>query len=164
MTPKDVTIFIFWLERFDETSAAIFITQLRRSGCRVKLVGIAGMQSKGEHGLALVPDLMIDQALALADRANCVVFPCSMTGLQRLQNDPRITDFLRRAERNHAQFLIGPTLRPKTQQSSSTVRPISPSILVAQVNEYPDDEHLVRFARELAHSLMANGKGTVFSP
>jgi hypothetical protein len=153
MSLEEAITFVLWSERFDEASAAIFVTQLRQCGCRVKLVGIGGMSSKGIHGLVLTPDLMLDQALPLASRAKCVIFPCSTVGLRRLKNDPRVTEFLQRAERNHARFFTGSTRDFNAHKDDSAVRPAGPLPLGVQISLYPDGEQLVGFVRELARSL-----------
>ena len=59
-------VLVLWAERFDEAAATIFVTVLREAGLRVKVVGLTPPPVSGAHGLALVPDLSLDQALPLA--------------------------------------------------------------------------------------------------
>ena len=90
------TIFVLWGEHFDEAAAVIFITTLREAGLRVKIVGLSGSCVKGAHGLGLLADLTLDEALTLADQAICVVIPCTTQNFQRVKGDPRVGEFLER--------------------------------------------------------------------
>ncbi|MFQ5611492.1 MAG: hypothetical protein ACE5H9_05105, partial [Anaerolineae bacterium] len=80
-------VFVLWGEQFDETVATVFISELRRAGLRVKMVGLASGRMRGHFGLVLVPDIMLDRALSLAAKAMCVVIPDSSPGLKRLRNE-----------------------------------------------------------------------------
>jgi hypothetical protein len=76
-------VFVLWGDNFEEATAVIFVTELRRTGRLVKLVGLHPPPINGARGVALVPDLMLDQA-------------------------PRLGEFFCRAHSNKAKFVIGP--------------------------------------------------------
>jgi hypothetical protein len=101
-------VFILWGDRFEELDAAAFLTQLRQAGVRTKLVGLSQQRISGAHGLLLVSDITLEQALTLAHRALAVIIPCGQVGLPRLENDPRIATFLQRAQACGALFMVGP--------------------------------------------------------
>ena len=61
-------IFVLWASEFEETTATIFVTELRQAGLPVKIVGLTRRISKGAHGLALVPDITLEQAIPLASQ------------------------------------------------------------------------------------------------
>lgn len=103
---QDKIIFVLWADRFDEALAAFFVAELRKAGLRVKLVSLAGQPSAGAYGVALVPDLTLEQALPLAHSASSVIIPCGTTGLSRLQNDPRLQEFLVQTHNAGAVFII----------------------------------------------------------
>lgn len=83
-------IFVLWGEQFDEVLAVLAITTLRAAGQRVKVVGLHGPCAKGAHGLGLLADLTLDQALPLVAQASGVVIPCTMSDLARAERDPRV--------------------------------------------------------------------------
>lgn len=142
-------VFVLWGDQFDGVAATIFVTELRKAGLRVKIVGLASRRLSGTHGLALVPDLTLDQALPLAGRAICLIIPHTSPGLKRLQNDPRLREFLSRAQANNARFVIG-------QLKGADLAALDLLPLAAdQVRVYPHSEDLVAFAQEVAASLVA---------
>ena len=68
MSKTTSTIFVLWGHHFDEAVTAIFVTELRTAGVRVKVVGLEARTSAGAHGLSLVPDLALGQLPRLAQR------------------------------------------------------------------------------------------------
>lgn len=103
---QDKIVFVLWADRFDETLAALFVAELRKAGLRVKLVSLAGQPSSGVYGVTLVPDLTLEQALPLARYATAVVIPCGAAGFSRLQNDPRMAEFLVQTSQVGATFVV----------------------------------------------------------
>jgi hypothetical protein len=140
-------VFVLWGDQFEEVAATIFVTELREAGLRVKVVGLTPRRISGAYGLALVPDLTLDQALSLAAKAVCLVIPYRSRGLKRLKNDPRLRDFFSRVQANKARFVIGQL--NGDDLANLDLFPISADNVVV----YPDKEELVEFARELAGSL-----------
>lgn len=134
-------IFVLWGKRFEEATAAIFVTELRKVGLPVKLVSLNSQQLKGAQGLALVPDLTLGQALSRAGRAICVVIPYASPDLSQLKSDPRFHDFLSQAQANQARFVI-----QQSNEAAITQLGLSPT---DNVMVYPEGEELVEFAREL---------------
>jgi len=155
MSTARTYIFVMWGRNFEEASATIFVTELRQAGLCVKVVGLDGRYTAGEHGLALVPDLTLGQALPLAQRALCVIVPCSGAWCQRLHNDPRIIDFFQRAHGSHAQFVVGSLdgrlLTPRTEPTALASQPVA-----VDVTAYPPGDALPPFVRNLAEILRAS--------
>jgi hypothetical protein len=142
-------VFVLWGDKFEEAIATIFVTELREAGLRVKVVGLTPQRISGLHGLALVPDLTLDQALPLASQAMCLVIPNAASGLKRLKNDPRLREFFAIARANRAKFIIGSS--GQADLADLGLGPIAEESLVV----YPEHEGLVEFARELGGSLSA---------
>lgn len=142
-------IFVLWSDQFEELTATVFITQLRKAGLRVKLVSLTRQRLTGIHGLTLHPDFTLEQALSLASKAIGIIIPCGLLGSKQLENDLRLSDFFDQAHESGAQFVIG--------QQLSTTDNTDIKILLQekkQFNTYPDDdEDLVGFARQMAISL-----------
>ncbi len=136
-------VFVLWGDKFEEATATIFVTELRNAGFLVKLVGLTPPQIKGEHGLALAPDLMLDQALPLATNTICVVIPYPTRDIKWLKNDPRLSKFFYRAHSNKAKFVVGRL--NGTDIADLELFPATDNVVV-----YTDKDNLIRFARELA--------------
>ena len=147
------TIFVLWGDRFEEAAAAILITELRRAGLRVKVVGLSPQPINGLHGLGLWPDLNLDQALSMADQAVCLVIPCAAPNFKRFLNDPRLAEFFERAASNEVRFVVGYFDMDKTRISGLRL-PADNTLF------YPRREYLVEFARRLV-GLLANPPQTV---
>ncbi len=96
------TIFILWGRGFDELIACTFVTFFRRSGVRVKLVGISGSRNRGACGLTLLPDLALHEALPLASHAAAVVIPCEENILRQLVDDVQVGSLFQAAAANRA--------------------------------------------------------------
>ncbi len=139
--------FILWGEKFDEEVAIIFATELRHLGVCVKIVGLAGLQATGAHGLVMTSDLTLGHALPLADQAICVVVPCSASTLRRGEDDPRITEFFQAALANHAQFVVN---HSDVIEQTSLKRWSTPT---TRFLIYTEDDDLIALARGIAVSL-----------
>jgi hypothetical protein len=142
MPDKDAYCFVLWAERFDEVAAAIFVSELRKAGLRVKLVGMAGNVMAGVGGLKVVADMTLEQALHLADKSACVVIPGKSPGVGRLLDDPRLLDFLDRARRQQAMFVVN--------QSCTALAAGAGSIVA-----YAGDQPVLDLAHEIAGRLGA---------
>ena len=106
-------VFVLWGDKFEEAAATIFVTAFREAGIRVKVIGLTAQRISGAHGLALVPDLTLDQALRLASNAVCVILPYTSRGIKRLRNDPRIMEFFSLANSNNARLRFGSRMSEK---------------------------------------------------
>jgi hypothetical protein len=95
-------IFVLWGQGFDELIACTFVTNFRRSGIRVKVVGISGSRNRGACGLTLLPDLAVHEALPLASHAMAVVIPCEEYILRRFVEDVQVRSLLEAAAGNRA--------------------------------------------------------------
>lgn len=99
-------VMVLWGHGCNEAVAAGFVTLFRQQGANVALVGLSGRRNIGAHGLALQPDLLLSEALALADKVDLVILPCGEGPLAALDTDPRLRSLCRRAQANGADFLI----------------------------------------------------------
>ncbi len=142
------TIFVLLGDRFEEAVAAVFITEFREVGLRVKVVGLVPRLS-GSHGLALVPDLTLDQALALASKAVCLVIPHPLSDVRHFRHDPRVCQLFERACANGAKFVLKPF------NGADPTDLGLPDVASGNLFICPDSEDLIRFARATAGILMS---------
>lgn len=140
-------VFVLWGDQFEEIAATIFVTELRAAGLRVKLVGLTPPPISGLHGLVLTPDLTLDQALPLTSNTICVVIPCRSLILKRSGNDPRLREFLERAQAYQAKLVIR-----RSNETNEVDRVLFSAI--GQVMVYPSNEDLIEFTLELAGFLL----------
>jgi len=96
------TVLILWADGFDELAATAFTTTLRKAGMRVRVVGSARTYIVGANGLALLPDMTLDQAGTLTDDVAAVILPAGSRAVKRLGDDPRVHDLIGRACKGHA--------------------------------------------------------------
>lgn len=139
--------FILWGDKFDEQVATVFATELRRLGVCVKIVGLAGLQAAGAHGLVIAADLTLGHALPLVDKAICVVIPCNAATLRRSEDDPRLTELFKRALVHNAQFVVNHS-DVIEQTSLKTLSAPTTRFLI-----YTDGDDLIALARGMAISL-----------
>lgn len=144
------TVFVLWARGFDEAAAAIFVTELRTLGVRVQLVSLDRRRAAGLRGLVLEPDLTLEAALPLATEASAVVIPCAERAIRALLYDPRLTDFLDRAQEGGARIYAG---RPATVLAS-TVAEMWPLV---ETTLYPQVGTLVQYARGIGQELSRTG-------
>lgn len=149
---EDLT-FVLWADRFDEAATALFVTELRKAGLRVRLLSMNTHVTAGAHGLALVPDLTLEQAMPLAGRARCVVVPAETGTVRTLQDDPRVQDFLALASANGACIVMPAAVTPPAAASLHSSFP-------AGVLTYEVGQDVVRIARELARRLAGTQQPT----
>ncbi len=94
MATRDGLVLVLWAPRFDELAATVFVTALREAGLKVKLVSLSRRFAGGSHGLGLVPDLSLEEALPLAGAVTCIVLPCGAGDVRRIAQDPRVRELL----------------------------------------------------------------------
>lgn len=146
MSRSEEYIFVLWGNGFDEATATIFVTELRRVGFRVKMVGLTQRHLGGACGLVLVPDMTLEQALPLVDKVSCLVVPYTSSGSKRLWNDPRLSEFFHKIHDNQAKFVIG-----HLDKADLDLFPPTIDKIVVE----PDSEDLIKVVRSLARSLFA---------
>lgn len=152
MLKSKAYVFVLWSESFDEITATAFVTELREAGLLVKVVGLTPRKKiSGAHGLVLVPDLTLDQALLVAFQAVCVIIPVAPGRSKRLDYDPRLSQFFEQASSNQAQFIISRwhNIEPAGLEL--------PAAVGGEVMIYPDSETIVKFAREIGELLARKG-------
>ena len=140
--------FVLWGEQCDEAAAALFVTNLRAAGLRVWVVGISGKRLIGAHGLGLLTDLALDQALVLAAAAICLILPCGGERLERLLNDPRLVTLLQVGAAQQAQFLLAGN--EGDDALCGDLRRFFPGL---QVGFYPAADDLLPFIQRLIGTL-----------
>ena len=152
MTKPVQYVFVLWGKGFYEASATIFVTELRRAGLRVKVVGLTQRRTSGAFGLALVPDVTLDQILLAASHAICLVIPYTSSGNNKLRSDPRLSQLFEQVSANNGKFIIG-----QLDKEDRDLFPPTTHKIVIDLSS----ENLIRVARELAHSLtQATGVGS----
>lgn len=144
-------IFVLWADNFEEVAATVFVSELREAGLRVKIVGLTGLRSRGAHGLVLVPDLTLDQALPLACQASCLVIPCLASNFKSLKNDPRLPKFFEQIQSVQARFVINDSFSAELFDLTFRSGPAPERLLI-----YPDNQEMVSFARSLVGLLTNN--------
>ena len=138
MSNPTPTIFVLWGRHFDEAVTAIFVTELREAGVRVKVVGLEGRTTAGAHGLSLAPDLALGQLPRLAQRVTGIVIPCSFDKLQRFMHDPRLATFFQTAQQSEACFIV----QQGAKRDAAAI-----GLLPTHFIEYPGCCELVLFVR-----------------
>ena len=79
-------------EGFEEIEAVTVIDLLRRAGIEVRTAALAGERVTGSHGIAVVADIGIGDAVA-ADY-DMIVLPGGMPGAEHLKRDRRVIALL----------------------------------------------------------------------
>lgn len=140
--------FVLWGEQCDEAAAALFVTNLRAAGLRVWVVGVSGKRLTGAHGLGLLTDLALDQAITLANGVICLILPCGGERLARLLNDPRLVTLLQVGAAQQAQFWLAGSAGDDAL--CVYLRSVFPGL---QVGFYPAADDLLPFIQRLTATL-----------
>ena len=142
-------ILVLWGNRFDEVAATIFVTELRKGGLPVKLMGMYCGQARGAYGLALVPDISLDQAQDLLPQVRCLIIPAPLHSLQQYRNDPRLHAFLHQLLENQGQIIV-------QDGDLEALEGFAARLFTGErVRTYPLGAALLDFARDLALDLQA---------
>jgi hypothetical protein len=136
-------VFVLWGQGFDEIAASIFVGELRRSGIRVKLVGLHSRQITGQHGITLVPDITLEQALYRANRTCCIIIPAPLLALQQFSYDPRLAELLRLTAENQALIVVDAFPTADVQASNRFLPSLHNGL------EYPQLEELISFVPDV---------------
>ena len=94
---------MFWGDHFDEVMAALMTSALRSAGWRTHLVGLGGLAHTGQHGVRLVADISLGEALRMQEAIAGIILPCPPDHLFSLV-DPRIGELLGAARCQNALF------------------------------------------------------------
>jgi 4-methyl-5(b-hydroxyethyl)-thiazole monophosphate biosynthesis len=81
-------------EGFEEIEAVTVVDLLRRAGIEVHTAALAGREVTGSHGITVVADIGLDDAVA-ADY-EMIVLPGGMPGADHLKRDARVVALLQR--------------------------------------------------------------------
>jgi hypothetical protein len=137
-------VLVLWTNYFDEVAATSLVTAFRKLGIRVKLVGLSHRGATGASGLTLVPDVTLEQAIAIANRATVVVMPGTQSAVQRLDNDPRVRDLLSRAYANQATFVTS------AEAAQAVMALVGAQDAHLAIEPYPANKDMIEFADRLA--------------
>lgn len=96
--------YILWGEHFDEVLATLFAASLRSAGWNTQVIGLRGDRHLGRRGVVIVADVSLGEALRAQQPVLCVVAPCTPDELG-IDTDPRLGEFLARAQRQQAVFV-----------------------------------------------------------
>ena len=147
MSSSHAWVAVLWGDNFDEKAATIFVTELRAAGLWVKLVGISPLPISGAHGLTLVPDFTLDQALVAAQDVMGIIIPYASPGIKRLKNDPRLQTLCAQAQANGAKFIVSAVFSANWADVGLF------SVMGENPIFYANSESLVAFARDLVEML-----------
>lgn len=88
------TVLVPLADGFEEIEAVTVIDLLRRGGIDVVVAGLEPGPVSGSHGIAVIPDATLDDALARD--YDMLVLPGGMPGAANLERDERVRSVLRR--------------------------------------------------------------------
>lgn len=149
MPPSQRCCFVLWGDQCDEIAAVLFVTTLRAAGLRVWVVGVSGKRIGGVHGLRLIADLALDQALPLAAQAVCVVVPCAAETLAHFLHDPRLRAFLEATTLQNGPLFLAPSSYGSGQPQLLLDLALPANMLTL----YPSGEALCAFIQRVAATL-----------
>lgn len=147
---KRQAIFVLWGERFDELVAVAFVTRLRKAGLPVKVVGLSRRPAAGAHGVGLMHDLTVEEAVKLTSHVCAVVIPCGRWGVQALIDDPRLHQLLQQACDHRAQIFCTSSGLAVLRALTGGFRDTCPVTLI------PPDEHLLSFVDKVSRGYSAS--------
>lgn len=139
-------VLVLWHDHFDEIAAAIFVGELRAVGQKVRLVGLGASKNRGKHGLRLVPDTTMSEAMAMQEEVGMVIFPCDGWSESIATHDPRLRELLFTLSHQHTRLMV-------SQSAIQTLTHWLPPVAESFFELYPATEELVPFARSVALSL-----------
>ena len=148
-------IFVLWASRLDESVATVFVTELRRVGLPVQVVGLHRQPVPGAFGLALAPDISLEDALPLAHQVRCLIVPGPWPRLQGFHHDPRLRALLEGVNGGGGQIVVG---APGASHTAGDWD-LSPATLTF----YPEGARLRSFVHNLAQHLLADSTGPFVS-
>lgn len=140
-------VFVLWGANFEEVAATIFLTTMREAGLRTELVGLTSREVAGAYGLILHCDLTLTEALPLAERAICVVLPCSSITLREVENDPRLQLFFQKSLANTPVWVV-PNISVLTQSNLKVL--LAPTL---ELVNYGNGTELIQTGQSVANRL-----------
>jgi hypothetical protein len=139
---------VIWGKWFEEATASVFVTELRKAGFHVKVVSLTQKIVTGSHGLALVPDWTLEQALVAIPHILGIVIPCDMRGIQSVRDDPRFLNLIHQASIHNIPLIL-------KQVDIVTSLQIDMAEIPPSIQVYPESEALVPFVRQMVGTLMS---------
>jgi stage V sporulation protein SpoVS len=147
-------VFVLWANHLEETVASVFVTELRRMGLPVKIIGLQRQALVGSFGLAMVPDLTLEQAAPQFCQACCLILPGPIERMNIFSQHPRLCELMAFIAIQGI-FVVAASPAGTEQignaEYSSSIAPLI----------YPIDDGLFSFARNLASRLMSETRSPV---
>lgn len=140
-------IVVLWHEQFEALPASLFMTQFREAALPVRLISLSQRRLRGRHGLRLLPDWTLEEALPHLRALRALILPCGGSEVQALANDPRVFRLMAPLRLAPIPLVIGESARTEV-----THHPLFQGLCLPPVF-YPAPEHLVPFAATLTASL-----------
>lgn len=137
------SVLVLWGEQFDEMMAVAFITEFRQVGIQVQIVGLQMRPMPGFYGVVLIPDISLDQALAMADQVRCVVIPADANSIATFDNDPRLAKLLRHLRETNGMVVVGCSALFEMKQAEP------PMAVGAYTAVCPQDVEFLRVVRSI---------------
>ena len=135
MTDTQKFILILWAHHFDEITAAISVTELRRLDWTVRVVGLTGRRNRGWGGLDILPDMMLESSRKLLNDTAAIIVPCENSSWQILHRDPRLVEFLADLGQSRIPLLVSSTVENTAEIQAAT----------APILTYPGPAELAKF-------------------
>ena len=85
-------IYVFLADGFEEAEALCPVDILRRGGVEVKTVGVTGKTVNGSHGIQVVADITVEEAVT--DSLEGIVLPGGLPGTTNLEKDATVQRFI----------------------------------------------------------------------
>lgn len=139
MLDTEKIVLVLWAKQFDEVVATTSVTELKRFGWVVQLVGLTGQFTKGQSGLNIQPNIMLEAARELLSDTAAVIIPCNFESWQIIQHDPRLREFLTQLLQSKTLLLVSETVASTLEVQNAT----------APVLVYPKQSKLTGFLRRI---------------
>lgn len=89
-------VLVLLADGFEEIEGVTIVDVLRRGGVEVTTASLAPGPVRGSHGISVMADTTLDQAVAAAGAYDAVVLPGGSPGYTNLADDRRVLDLLGR--------------------------------------------------------------------
>lgn len=138
---------ILWANYFEELTAITFCHEFLEMGIATTTVAIHSRDDL-QRGHILTPACQtLAETVAQADTIDCLIIPASGVALGHFQEDPLLWKLID-AVHSKAGYIVMGSLEPRPDAEIARLLPP-----VFRIIQYPKPEHLLIFARRLAHQI-----------
>lgn len=99
--------YVLWGDGFDELMGVRLLAALRTLAIQSFLVGFRHQSMRGAHGITLVPNLALDEALVAVHDARWLIVPAQGTSHQPFIAEPRLGKLLTLLARQPTTVIVG---------------------------------------------------------